>query len=250
MRFDGRVVLVTGAAKGIGLRIGRAFGREGARVAALDIDAPGVDALARELAAEGREALALKADVTAAPEVRRAVDAALDRWGRIDVLVNNAGGFSVIRRTEDIPDDEWEAIFRLNVTSAFLCTKAVLPPMKRQRSGAIVNLSSITGRAGAVTVTAHYAATKAAILGFTRQLAREVAADGIRVNAVAPGTVATERFRALRSPEETRRLAESVPLGRVAEPEEIADVVLFLASDAAGYVTGATLDVNGGLVMM
>ncbi len=122
--------------------------------------------------------------------------------------------------------------------------------MKRQRSGAIVNLSSITGRAAAVTVTSHYAAAKAAILGFTRHLAREVAPDGIRVNAVAPGTVATERFRALRSPEDTRRLAETVPLGRVAEPEEIAEVVLFLASDAARYITGATLDVNGGLVMM
>jgi NAD(P)-dependent dehydrogenase (short-subunit alcohol dehydrogenase family) len=250
MRFDGRVVLVTGAAKGIGLRIGRAFGREGARVAALDIDGAGAEGLARELAAEGREALALKADVTAAPEVRRAVDAVLERFRRIDVLVNNAGGFSVIRRTEDIPDDEWEAIFRLNVTGAFLCAKAVLPQMKQQRSGAIVNLSSITGRAGAVTVTSHYAAAKAAILGFTRHLALEVARDGVRVNAVAPGAVATERFRALRSPEDARRLAESVPLGRVAEPEEIAEVVLYLASDAASYVTGATLDVNGGLVMM
>jgi 3-oxoacyl-[acyl-carrier protein] reductase len=112
-----------------------------------------------------------------------------------------------------------------------------------------VNLSSITGRAAAVTVTSHYAATKAAILGFTRHVAREVAAEGIRVNAVAPGTVATERFRALRSEEEARRLTASVPMGRAAEPEEIAEVVLFLASDAARYVTGATLDVNGGLLM-
>jgi NAD(P)-dependent dehydrogenase (short-subunit alcohol dehydrogenase family) len=249
VKFDGRVVLVTGAARGIGLRVARAFGREGARVAALDIDTAGIDGLVRELAVEGREALALKSDVTAAAEVRRAVDTVVDRWGRVDVLVNNAGGFSVIRRTEDIPDEEWEAIFRLNVTSAFLCAKAVLPHMRRQRSGAIVNLSSITGRASVVTVTSHYAAAKAALLGFTRHLAREVAGDGIRVNAVAPGTVATERFRALRTPEESRRLAESVPLGRVAEPEEIADVILFLASDAAGYITGATVDVNGGLTM-
>jgi 3-oxoacyl-[acyl-carrier protein] reductase len=178
------------------------------------------------------------------------VDAVVRRWGRVDVLVNNAGGFSVIRRTEDIPDDEWDAIFRFNVTSAFLMTKAVLPIMRRQREGAIVNLSSITGRAGVPTVTSHYAAAKAAILGFTRHVAREVGAEGIRVNAVAPGTVATERFRALRSEEETRRLAAAVPLGRVAEPEEIAETVLFLASDAARYVTGATLDVNGGLVTM
>jgi 3-oxoacyl-[acyl-carrier protein] reductase len=250
MRFAGRVVIVTGAARGIGLRIGRAFGREGARVAALDIDLAGVEALARDLGGQGREALALQVDVTAPAEVRQAVEAVVARWGRLDVLVNNAGGFSVIRRTEDIPDEEWEAIFRFNVGSAFLCTKAALPIMRRQRDGVIVNLSSITGRAAAVTVTSHYAAAKAAVLGFTRHVAREVAAEGIRVNAIAPGTVATERFRALRSEEEARRLAASVPAGRVAEPEEIAEVVLFLASDAARYITGATIDVNGGLVMM
>jgi 3-oxoacyl-[acyl-carrier protein] reductase len=250
MRFEGRVAIVTGAAKGIGLRVARAFGHEGARVAALDVNADGVEGLARELAADGREALALKIDVTVAGEVRRAVDTVIGRWGRVDVLVNNAGGFSVIRRTEDIPDEEWDAIFRFNVTSAFLCTKAVLPHMRRQRSGCIVNLSSIAGRSSAVTTTSHYASAKAAILGFTRHVALEAAADGIRVNAVAPGTVATERVRALRTAEQTRRIAETVPLGRIGEPEEIADVVLFLASDAARYVTGASLDVNGGLVML
>jgi NAD(P)-dependent dehydrogenase (short-subunit alcohol dehydrogenase family) len=250
MRFEGQVAIVTGAAKGIGLRVARAFGREGARVAALDVNADGVEGLAGELAAGGREALALKVDVTVAGEVRRAVDTVIGRWGRVDVLVNNAGGFSVIRRTEDIPDEEWDAIFRFNVTSAFLCTKAVLPHMRRQRSGSIVNLSSIAGRSSAVTTTSHYAAAKAAILGFTRHVALEAAGDGIRVNAVAPGTVATERVRALRTPEQTRRIAETVPLGRIGEPEEIADVVLFLASDAARYVTGAALDVNGGLVML
>jgi len=250
MRFEGRVAIVTGAAKGIGLRVARAFGHEGARVAALDVDIEGVERLTRELAAEGREALPLKIDVTVAGEVRRAVDTVIGRWGRVDVLVNNAGGFSVIRRTEDIPDDEWDAIFRFNVTSAFLCTKAVLPHMRRQHAGSIVNLSSIAGRSSAVTTTSHYAASKAAILGFTRHVALEAAGDGIRVNAVAPGTVATERVRALRTPEQTRRIAETVPLGRIGEPEEIADVVLFLASDAARYVTGASLDVNGGLVML
>jgi NAD(P)-dependent dehydrogenase (short-subunit alcohol dehydrogenase family) len=247
MRFRDKVVIVTGAAKGIGLRIARAFAGEGARVAALDIDTPGVEAVAKEL---GGQTVGLTVDVTSAPAVRAAVEAIVARWGRIDVLVNNAGGFARIRRTEDIPDDEWEAIFRLNVTSAFLCTKAVLPVMKRQRAGAIVNLASIVGRGSAVTVTSHYAAAKAAILGFTRHVAREVGPDGITVNAVAPGTVATERFKALRAPEEVARLAEQIPLRRVAEPEEIAGCVLFLASDAARYVTGAALDVNGGLLMM
>ena len=250
MRFQGQVVIVTGAARGIGAAIARAFAGEGARLALLDVDAPALVALAKELSAGGREATAFRCDVTASREVRETVDAVAARWGRIDVLVNNAGGFSVIRRTEDIPEDEWDTILRFNVTSMFLCAKMVLPLMKRQRAGRIVNMSSVAGRAGAVSVASHYAAAKAAVLGFTRHLAREVAADGITVNAVAPGTVATERWKALRSPEESRRLAENVPMRRVSEPAEIAQCVLFLASDAAAYMTGATLDVNGGLVMM
>jgi 3-oxoacyl-[acyl-carrier protein] reductase len=249
MRFKDQVVIVTGAARGIGAATVRAFAREGARVAVLDIDAPGAQAVADEAKQLGAEALAFKTDVTVAAEVRQAVDTIVSRWNRVDVLVNNAGGFSVMRKTEDIPDEEWDAILRFNVTSAFLCTKAVLPLMKRQKSGRIVNLASIVGRGGAVTVTAHYAAAKAAIIGFTRQLAREVGPDGITVNAVAPGTVATERFLALRGPEERKQMAASVPLRRVAEPDEIADAVLFLASDAARYINGVALDVNGGLVM-
>ncbi len=249
MRFKDQVVIVTGAARGIGAATVRAFAREGARVAVLDIDAPGAQAVADEAKQLGAEALAFKTDVTVAAEVRQAVDTIVSRWNRVDVLVNNAGGFSVMRKTEDIPDEEWDAILRFNVTSAFLCTKAVLPLMKRQKFGRIVNLASIVGRGGAVTVTAHYAAAKAAIIGFTRQLAREVGPDGITVNAVAPGTVATERFLALRGPEERKQMAASVPLRRVAEPDEIADAVLFLASDAARYINGVALDVNGGLVM-
>jgi 3-oxoacyl-[acyl-carrier protein] reductase len=250
MKFAGRVVMVTGAARGIGAAIAGGFAREGARLAALDIDGTALDELVKGLTERGAEAIGLRADVTVSSQVGQAVEATTARWGRLDVLVNNAGGFSVIRRTEDIPDDEWDAILRFNLTSMFVCAKAVLPIMKRQGAGRIVNMSSVAGRAGAVTVASHYAAAKAGVLGFTRHLAREIAGAGITVNAVAPGTVATERWKALRSPEESRRLAEAVPMRRVSEPAEIAECVMFLASDAAAYMTGAVLDVNGGLVML
>jgi 3-oxoacyl-[acyl-carrier protein] reductase len=248
--MDGKVVIVTGAAKGIGRAIAQAFLGERARVAALDVDGAALKTTAETLTRAGGDVLALQADVTRAADVRAAVDTTVARWGRVDVLVNNAGGFAAIRLTEEIPDEEWDAILRMNVTSAFLCAKGVLPLMKAAKSGRIVNLSSIAGRSGALLLSAHYTAAKAAVLGFTRQLAREVAPLGITVNAVAPGTTATERFKALRTAAETQALAETVPMRRVADPSEIAACVLFLASDAASYVTGACLDVNGGVVMV
>jgi 3-oxoacyl-[acyl-carrier protein] reductase len=250
MRFDGRVAMVTGAAKGIGAAIARAFARQGAGVAVIDVDGPALDGLALDMGRQGSQVLALKADVTRAADVTAAVDAIVARWSQVDVLVNNCGGFSTIKPTEEIPDDEWEMVLRVNLTSAFLCTRAVLPLMKRRRWGRIVNLSSIGGRGGLLLLCSHYAAAKAAILGLTRHVALEVAPLGITVNAIAPGTVATERFRALRTAEETQALADRVPMQRVAEPAEIAECVLFLASDAAGYMTGACLDVNGGVLML
>jgi 3-oxoacyl-[acyl-carrier protein] reductase len=250
MRFAGRVAMVTGGAKGIGAAIGRAFAREGARVALLDVDAGGLDTVARDLERQGAQILARATDVTRSADVASAVDAILARWNQVDVLINNCGGFSTIKPTEEIPDEEWDMILRLNLTSAFLCTKAILPSMKRRGWGRIVNFSSIGGRGGTVVLTSHYAATKAALLGFTRHVALEVAALGITVNAIAPGTVATERFTALRTQDETDALAARVPMQRVAQPAEIAECVLFLASDAASYMTGACLDVNGGVLML
>ncbi|HEV8226184.1 MAG TPA: SDR family NAD(P)-dependent oxidoreductase, partial [Methylomirabilota bacterium] len=147
MRLEGKVVIVTGAAKGIGAAIVEACVREGARVAAFDLDGGGVDALAATLRGKGADVLALPADVTRSPEISRAVETVLARWGRVDVLVNNAGGFAVIRATEEISEEEWNAIMASNLTSVFLCSKAVLPIMKRQKYGRIVNLASVVGRA-------------------------------------------------------------------------------------------------------
>jgi len=249
MRLEGRVAMITGAAKGIGAAIAGALVHEGARIAALDLDAPGVEAVAAALAGRGGQALALRTDVTRSAEIDRAVEAVLGRWGRIDILVNNAGGFAVLRPTEEIAEDEWQAILASNLTSVFLCSKAVLPVMKRQGYGRIVNLASVVARGGAVRVTSHYAAAKAGVIGFTRHLALEVGAAGITVNAVAPGTTATERVLNVRTPEETRRVAEAIPVRRLGEPAEIADAVVFLVSEGAAFITGATLGVNGGQIM-
>src|SRR5438093_891880 len=191
MRFQGRVAIVTGSARGIGAVTAEAFAREGARVAVLDLDGPGADAVAKRMVGLGAEALAFAADVAAASAVNPAIDAILARWGRIDVLVNNAGGFSTIRPTDEIIDEEWDRILRGNLTSAFVCARAVLPVMKRQRAGRIVNLASVVARSGALVTTAHYAAAKAGVIGLTRHLAAELASAGITVNAVAPGTAAT-----------------------------------------------------------
>ena len=249
MRFQGRVVIVTGAARGIGAVTAEMFAAEGARVVALDVDGAGLDAVVTAMTARGADVVGLKTDVTSATDVHAAVEQALARWDRIDVLVNNAGGFAAMRTLEDTSESEWDAILRSNLTSAFLVSKAVLPAMKRRRAGRIVNLASVVARGGAVRVPAHYAAAKAGVIALTRMLALEVAPSGITVNAVAPGTTATDRVLAARAPEETARVAAAIPLGRLGRPAEIADAILFLASDAAQFVTGVVLDVNGGQEM-
>jgi len=250
MTFDGRVVVITGAAKGIGAVTAEKFVAERARVVALDFDGAGLDKVVADLAARGGQILGLRADVTSTPDIQRAIESALARWGRVDVLVNNAGGFATMRAFEDTAESEWEAIVKSNLTSVFLVCKAVLPIMKRQRAGRIVNLSSVVARGAAVRVPAHYAAAKAGVIALTRMLALEVADAGITVNAVAPGTTATDRVLAARTPEDTARVAAAIPLGRLGRPEEIAQAIVFLASDAAAFITGAVLDVNGGQEMV
>jgi 3-oxoacyl-[acyl-carrier protein] reductase len=249
MQFHDRVVIVTGGGNGIGEAIARSFAREGARVAILEREVVG-RAVADAIVRDKGDAVAIQCDVTVPTAVREAVALIEQRWGRVDVLVNNAGWFPGIKPTEQITLDEWEAVLRANLTSVFVCSTTVLPIMRRQGGGRIVNMSSIVGRSGNVLTAAPYAAAKAAVIGLTRQLAGEWAPYGVTMNAVAPGTVATARVLAARTPEATKALAETIPLKRLGDPEDVAGAVLYLASHAAKHVTGAVLDVNGGQAML
>jgi 3-oxoacyl-[acyl-carrier protein] reductase len=239
----GRTALVTGAARGIGLAIARALAEQGAGLALLDVD---VDPLALAGRAMGARALTIKADVSLLEDVQRAVDLTVERFGGLDILVNNAG-ICPMSDFADITEAEWDRVLAINLKGAFLCCQAALPYLRRSgQRGRVVNIASVAGQMGGVAVGAHYAASKAGLVGLSKSLAQMLAADGVTVNCVSPGTVATDMT--LDWSEATHAdLKDKIPLGRFAQPQEIAEAVLFLASDRAGFITGATLDVNGGL---
>jgi NAD(P)-dependent dehydrogenase (short-subunit alcohol dehydrogenase family) len=247
--LSGKVAIVTGAGGGMGLAIARRLASGGARVIANDISLDSAEKTVDDLAKAGHEAVAVAGDVSAIGDVRRMVENTLERFGTIHVLVNNAG---VLRPTRviDIEEDEWDLIIRVNLKGTYLCSRAVLPAMQEQGFGRIVNMSSTAGRSTSTVGGAHYTASKAAVLGFTRHLAREVARDGITVNAVCPGLFDTEMVRATIGQEQMSAYAERFPVNRIGEPREVADVVAFLASDRTSYMTGASLDINGGALMM
>ncbi len=241
--FEGKVVLVTGSTRGIGRAVAGLFAGEGARVAVTGRSRDTAEAVAREL---GAGALGIGLDVADPGSVAAAVDRVLEAWGRVDVLVNNAG---ITRDTLALRMklDDWQAVISTNLTGAFLCAKACLRHMVRARAGAIVNISSVVGSVGNAG-QANYCAAKAGIEGLTRSLAREYANRGIRVNAVAPGYIATDMTEALGEKVREALLAQ-VPAGRLGAPEDVAQAVAFLASDRASYVTGQVLHVNGGMYM-
>ena len=247
MRFDGKVAIVTGASRGIGRAVAVRLGSGGARVVVnYHRNQDAAEQTAQAIRQAGGEALIVQGDV-ALPETAEALTkGALDAFGRIDILVNNAGitrDTLILRMTVD----DWDAVQQTNLKGTFLVTKAVLRPMIRQRGGRIVNLSSISGRMGNAG-QANYATTKAGLLGFTRSVAREVASRGITVNAVSPGYIETDIWNDV--PEQARaKLLELIPLGAAGRPEDIAEAVAFFASDAAAYITGQVLNVDGGLLM-
>lgn len=259
-RLDGKVALVTGAAQGIGQAIAHALAAAGAKLIISDRQAEKLAQTAAALERDGREVVHIAADVSVAAEVETMVTRGLEAYGAIDILVNNAGGSGNIGvdQIDELSDELWAEIIDINLKSVFLCCRAVAPHMqRRQRGGSIINFSSMTakgafGPRGTSAARLPYAGAKAGIVGFTSQLSKDLGPSGIRVNAIAPGFVLTlpdarvaQRYNDL-TEQEQADMVSSVPLGRPGKPEEIAAVVLFLASEAASFVSGATIDVNGG----
>ena len=246
-RLTGRTCVVTGAARGIGREIALAFAREGAGVAVIDRRGELAAGVAEVASTHGVQAHAFTVDVSVEQEVTAAMSAAEAALGRIDVLVNNAGIINTAPLAE-MPVSQWDKMINVNLRSVFLCSKAVLPGMARRRFGHIINISSQLGHKGAPNM-AHYSAAKAAIIGFTRSLAREVVGDGINVNAICPGAIQTELGGDIPSGLRARRLAE-IPLGRFGTVGEVAPTAVLLASSDGDYFVGATMNLNGGDVMV
>jgi 2-dehydro-3-deoxy-L-rhamnonate dehydrogenase (NAD+) len=241
MRAEGRTALVTGAARGIGLAIARRLAADGLRVALLDVDRDRVDAAAREV---GRDAVALVADVTRSAEVEAAVGSVIDRWGRLDVLVNNAGITGRSFPIWELDDADWERVLAVDLSSVFYCCRAAVRVMLSRGSGRIINIASIAGKEGNPTLVP-YSSAKAGVIGLTKALAKEVATRGIYVNAVAPAVIGTELLKQMER-STVDLLVSKIPMGRVGRPEEVAALVAWLASEECSFSTGAVYDLSGG----
>jgi 2-dehydro-3-deoxy-L-rhamnonate dehydrogenase (NAD+) len=244
LELPGRVAIVTGAARGIGFAIAERLSRAGAHLVIADVVEVGAAAAVERLHEAGGKAVAAVADVTSPEEVAAMVERALDAFGKLDILVNNAGITGRDAPLWETTDDDWEKVIGLNLTATFYCCRAVVPHMRERRSGAIVNVASISGKEGNPNMIP-YSVSKAGVICLTKALAKEVIQDGVRVNAVAPGVIETPLLEQLQ-PEAIEYMRSKVPMGRMGRPEEVAAVVHFLASDDASFVTGQCYDISGG----
>ena len=246
MTLDGKVAVVTGAAQGIGQEIAARLAQNGANLVVADLDVDRCNKTVDLVQKTGREARPYKVNVAIWDEVKAMTDSLLKEWGHVDILVNNAGitrdGLLMRMKEED-----WDLVLKVNLTGTFHCTKALIPSMSKQRFGRIINIASIVGVIGNIG-QANYAASKAAVIGLTKTVAREYASRMVTVNAVAPGFIDTEMTRKL-SEEVKEALLNQIPSRRLGQPSDVADAVCFLASEGAGYITGQVLHVNGGMHM-
>ena len=247
-RLAGQIALVTAAGQGLGEAIAKTFAREGASVAVADINLAEARRVGSEIEANGGSALVLRSDVTRSAEVAAMVKAVLERWGTIDILVNGAGGFHQFAPITEIADDEWDRVIALNLRTAFLCCKAVAGVMMEKKKGRIINISSGAGIAPNPHAPSYlpYGAAKAGLIGLTKHLAHQLGPYGITANCILPGTTLTPRVRKVRDAASIERIAAMNPMRHLVEPEDSAEAALFLASAEARYITGVSLNVNAG----
>jgi 3-oxoacyl-[acyl-carrier protein] reductase len=244
MRVPEKVALVTGGGQGLGEAISLALAGEGAHVAVGDIDMDRAARVAALIEERGRKAVALKADVSSESDVKALVAQSVAGLGTIDILVNNAGifhGGPVAEMSEDI----WDRVLDINLKGTFLCSREIIPLFKEKGSGKVINIASLAGQVGGILAGANYATSKAGVICFTKSLAKELAPFGVNVNCIAPGVIDTEMTEAFPREE----MKKTIPLGTLGEPQDVANAVLFFASEESKYITGETLNVNGGILM-
>lgn len=244
MLVEGKVAIVSGAARGIGLATAARLAREGAAVVLADLSAATVTAASASLASAGLRVHPVRADVSDADDVRALVESATAHFGPVDILVNNAGIAGRTASLEEVTDSDWQTMLTVDLTSVFLCCRAVIPGMKARRRGRIINVASIAGKEGNPNMIP-YSTAKAGVIGLTKALAKEVAGYGIYVNAVAPAVIDTPILQQL-TREQVAYMVERIPLGRVGQPEEVAALIAWLASDEASFTTGQCVDISGG----
>jgi 3-oxoacyl-[acyl-carrier protein] reductase len=248
--LTGKVAIITGAATGIGRATALTLAESGAAVTInYKRNEKDAELLRKQIVSTGGRAITVQADVTRASDVEALVRRAAEEFGPVDVLINNAGSLIQRLRILELTEERWDEVMDLNLKSAFLCSKAVVPSMMERKTGAIVNLSSIAGRNGGALGSIHYSTAKGGLITFTKGLAKELAPFGVRVNAVSPGVIDTPYHEQFSSPEMMKSYVNAIPLGRVGKPEEVAKVIAFLASDAASYLAGETIEINGGMFM-
>ena len=245
--LKGKTAIITGSGRGIGRAIALAMAEQGANIVVNDVNMESAGEVVAEIEAMGRQAIAVKADVTSEEQIKQMIETCINRFGKLDILVNNAGIIQTVPVTE-IDGKDWDRVMEVNLKGVFLCCKAALAPMKAQHGGKIINIASVAGkRGGGLLGNSCYSASKGGVIAFTKSLARESGPFGINVNAITPAFTDTEMTRSI-APDKKEFIIKMLPLGRVGQPDDIAGAVCFLASSMSDYMTGEIMDVDGGLM--